>query len=75
MSSIPRQHQEQGEQEQTNFAPASDFRPDPSQAASPLAPVVNKVTSASPLMRIVLLGAVLVSVLAIIAYIFLLGGS
>jgi Double zinc ribbon len=75
MSSIPRDQQEQGEQEQANFAPASDFRPDPSQAASPLAPVVNKVTSTSPLLRIVLLGAVLVSVLAIIAYVFLLGGS
>jgi hypothetical protein len=75
MSSIPRQQQEQGEQDQANFAPAPDFRPDPSQAASPLAPVVNKVTSVSPLLRIVLLGAVLVSVLAFIAYVFLLGGS
>jgi len=73
MSSIPRERAETASSTQA----AAESTPIAASEASQstFAPVVNKVTSASPMLRWVLIAAVAVSVLAIVAYLFLLGGG
>jgi type II secretory pathway pseudopilin PulG len=73
MSSIPRERSETTQAAQLAPESAQPVAPETNQ--STFSPVVNKVASASPVLRWVLIGAVAVSVLAIVAYLFLLGGS
>ncbi len=73
MSNVPRDRAESASQILAAAESASSVMPEAAQS-SPLSPVVNKVTSSSLLLW-VLVAAVAVSVIAIAAYLFLLGGS
>ncbi|MFL5758421.1 MAG: hypothetical protein ACJ789_01710 [Thermomicrobiales bacterium] len=75
MSSVPRDKVDAPKREQASLEPTPLVQPDAPQSISHLAPVIDKVTSASPLVRWVVVAAILVSILSIGAYIFLVGGS